>query len=394
MGKASGLRFISKPSLFFFTMNKKTQIAALRKRCGKLLGEGKLKVMDLQDIDFDAEVDSKLTYQENKAALEGRYVVKDVKEEDYQEAEFEYVKEEEARCDEEFKKSVGRLKGGEQEEYFKELRDFVAMVAKGFSHSLIVEGRGGIGKTYEVLKRLNELGVDYEYISSYSTPLEFYQLLWEHNGKVIVLDDFEGVLENDVGISILKAALWNTTDKRFVSYYTTSNRLRKDVPRKFEFTGGIIFCLNTLMSNPEIASFKTRAFHYDLEFSVEDVQKIIMAIAKSVREEGMNVREREEVGQFVVDCSDSATEDLNIRTLKKAYAIYKYCRDEGLDWKQMAMRLVKPDDEKLLVKELTDKHMGDVAGAAKEFTEKTGKSRRTFFLLKKKMNLSRGWSKR
>lgn len=367
-------------------MSKKQDIARLKKVFQRLIKENKAKVKDIEEIDFSAYVDGSLTYDENKEALFKEFAIPEVREEDYEDAQHEHIKAIENHYEEEFKKSVKELRGGEQEEFFRGLKDYVGMVGKGFANALIVEGKGGIGKTYEVLRTLSEKDVDYEYINSYSTPLEFYQLLYNHNGKVIILDDFEGVLSSNVGISILKSALWSATEKRIVSYFTSSDKLT--VPSKFEFTGRVIFCLNSLTNNPEIRALKTRALYYNLNFSVKEIKKIIMAIAKSDDKRKLSQEERVEVADYIIENSTEATKELNLRTLIKAYGAFEYAKETGTDWKKLVGDLLETDEEKVLIREVLDKH-SSVKDAIKEFVEATGKSRATFFRLKKEMGLLR-----
>jgi hypothetical protein len=365
-------------------MSKTQDISRLRSVLATALKQGRAKFKDLQEVDFEAYYDSALKYEENKRLWLERFTYKEL--ENDVEAEKEHIREIENHYEQEFKESVKRLKGGEQEQYFKGLSDYVGMVAKGFANSLIVEGVGGIGKTYEVLRSLSDLGVDYEYFNSYSTPLEFYQLLFEKNGKVIVLDDFEGILSSNVGISILKACMWSATDKRFVSYYTTSDKLT--VPSKFEFSGQVIFCLNSLASNPEINALRTRALYYKLDFSVDDIKKIIVAIAKSKQENRLGTEDRVAVAEYIVENSDEATNDLNLRTLVKAYGAFEYAQGAGKDWKAIVNDLLVVDEEKSLLKHFLNQ-FASKKEARKAWCEETGRSPRTFQRVLKEMGLSR-----
>lgn len=369
-------------------MSKKQQVANLKRRFARLIREKKVRVNDIQEIDFEHEIDSKLTYNENLELLLKRYgYAKEKKEEDYEGALKQHLDESAKFAEKEFKESVKELKGGEQEYYFANLKQYVEMVAKGYAHSLLLEGSGGIGKTYEVLKTLAECNTDYEFINSYSTPLEFYQLLHEYNGKTIVLDDFEGVLDTRVGVSILKSALWSATDKRFISYYTTSEKLQ--VPKSFEFTGRIIFCMNSMQDNPELRALITRTLHYTLDFPIEDIKKIIMAIAKGdTCKTELTREERIKVANFILEHSDEATKELNLRTLIKAFWAYDYAIKEGADWQEIVAKMLEADEEKRLILELSKEHIR-VEDMGKEFTRKTGRSRRTFFRLRKEMRLTR-----
>ena len=107
------------------------------------------------------------------------------------------------------------------------MEDYLDMAVQGKA-SVLIHSRAGLGKTYTTLKKLE--GKDYKYNSGFASPLALYKELYEHRNKVIVLDDIEGMLKNQVAISILKAALGNGT----VSYLTTSKKLG-EAPQEFEF---------------------------------------------------------------------------------------------------------------------------------------------------------------
>lgn len=353
---------------------------ALKKRLGKLIAQGKLN-MDLQAIDTYALSDTLLTLDENyKSVLKELHYAEEPKQEDYATEAKEHILEIENKYEQEFKKSITELKSGEQEIYFKTLKDYVNIVSKGFANSLIIEGTGGLGKTHEVLKTLSESGIEWEYINSYSTPLSFYQLLYEKNNKVLVLDDITGLLNTEIGISILKGALWGVNDKRYISYYSTSDKLT--IPNKFEFTGKIIFLVNSLKNNPELDALKTRALYCKLDFSFEDIKKIIMAIAK-----GDN---RQEVAEYIIEIATPATKELNLRTLIKGYSIYEYAKSIGQDWKNLIDKLLETDEEKAMVLKL-HKECGTAKLEIQKWVELTGRSARTYYRLKKEMGLTRAY---
>jgi hypothetical protein len=361
----------------------------LRHRLEKLIADGKL-VADIQEIDTFALADTTLTLKENYELLLKELHYEELPTpEEYAEAEKEHLRTIENEYEQDFKKSINELQGGEQEKYFKTLKDYVNIVAHGFADSLIVEGTGGIGKTHEVLKTLSDSECEWDYVNSYSTPLGFYQMLYEKNGKVLVLDDFEGILNNDIGISILKGALWGVNGKRYISYYSTSDKLK--IPSKFEYTGRIIFLLNSLGDNAELNALKTRALYHKLDFSFEDIKKIIMAIAKSSKN-NLTEDERVKVANHIIDTADVSVKELNLRTLIKGFSIYEYAKKVGSEWKELLGGLLEVDDEKALVLRL-HKECPTAEAESKMWVAETGRSARTYYRLKKSMGLTRGYGK-
>ena len=363
---------------------------AMKLRLDKLITTGKIEINDIQQIDVYALSDTTLTLKENfELLLEQVHYSEDPKEEDYEIAEKAHIMEIEEGYEKEFKATIAKLEGGEQQEYFKTLNHFVGIVAKGYANSLIIEGTGGIGKTHEVLRTLsNTDGIEWDYINSYSTPLGFYQLLYEKNGKVLVLDDFEGILNSDIGVSILKGALWGVDDKRYISYYSTTDKLK--IPCKFEYTGRIIFLVNSLDSNAELNALKTRALYHKLEFKFEEIKKIIMGIAKSCKTK-LSKEERVEVAQFIVDTADQAVKELNLRTLIKGFSIFEYAKEVGGEWKELMSSLLEQDEEKALVLKL-HKDCASASHEVAKWKDLTGKSARTYYRLKKSMDLCRDYT--
>lgn len=121
---------------------------------------------------------------------------------------------------------------------------------ESLSKGLIITGASGVGKSYNVIKRLEEahsnLECNYYFLNGKCTPLELYKKLYEarYSGSVLLLDDVE-VFDNMDKLNILKAVL-DTSDKRVVSYASSTSSLKKEnIPTQFEFNGKVIFLTNT-----------------------------------------------------------------------------------------------------------------------------------------------------
>lgn len=128
---------------------------------------------------------------------------------------------------------------------FEILTDLTSMVVRNITPSLLVTGEGGLGKTYTVTKAIEDMGLDNEnfvFFKGYSTARGLYNTLFDNNGKLIVFDDCDSVLEDKVAINILKSAL-DSYDKREICWMAKM-RNGDEYPQKFEFTGRIIFISN------------------------------------------------------------------------------------------------------------------------------------------------------
>jgi hypothetical protein len=128
---------------------------------------------------------------------------------------------------------------------FDFLTNLTSMVVNDITPSLIVTGEGGLGKTHSVKTTIAENGLepcDYVFFKGYSTARGLYNTLFDNNGKLIVFDDCDSVLEDKVALNILKSAL-DSYDTREISWMSKMNK-SDEYPNQFDFTGRIIFISN------------------------------------------------------------------------------------------------------------------------------------------------------
>ena len=268
--------------------------------------------------------------------------------------------------------------------YFKPVKEFVRMVVKGHSNALVLLSDGGLGKSYTVLQTLKEEGLkegeDYVFITTFATPLELYNILYDYReGKILVLDDLEGILTDRKSISILKSALWSANDKRMIHYHSTTSKL--NAPSEFQFESRVILCMNDLVDNKIVNSLISRCMFFRFDISYHQKLDVMKAIAEK---EGI----AEEVVEFIRMNSSPATKNLNFRTLIHLWNAYRYEMNNGNteSWKTLGKALLETNGTLSLVWELS-KSNKRIEEQAKEFAVKTNKSRRTFFRLRKKIDL-------
>ena len=350
------------------------------------------KYVNVDLIDFNSIVDSSLSYEENLERIKEEIkkinpnIVFDEFDEEKANVEFKKHYEEQMRLEiNEMIKKIKESKNSNLDKYFRPLIELVKVVVKGEEFGLIIYGDGGLGKTYSVLKAMSELNLEYGtefiYVNSYVTPLELYNLLWEHNGKVIILDDVEKLLKDEKTIGILKACLEaNLSNKRIVSYFSTTNKL--DAPEQFEFEGKLIIIMNEIKnSKKSVESLISRVLTYELNFNYHERIQIMYELAKE-----LNIPF--ELVDFVKENVTPANTNLNLRTLKHLYNIYSYYKANGNQekWKELAKTFLMQGEDKVLkvVWELMNSNM-PVKEQVKVFLERTGMSRRTYFRYKAKL---------
>jgi hypothetical protein len=219
-------------------------------------------------------------------------------------------------------------------ERFDFLTDFVNMVADRTSPSLLVTGEGGLGKTFTVNKALTDAGLQsvdnligfgtddtlsesqsrkiYKVVKGYSTAKGLYRTLFENRNRIVIFDDCDSVLKDPVALNLLKGAL-DSYDKRVISWNAESFG-EDDLPKSFEFKGGVIFISNFNIFKVDQA-VRTRAICVDLSMNVDQKIERMGAIIKSdefLPEYEMSVKEA--ALEFLSGMKDEAKE-ISFRTL-------------------------------------------------------------------------------
>jgi len=115
-------------------------------------------------------------------------------------------------------------KGDSMEEQYDMLHDKVKLVAGGesnFIKSLLITGAPSSGKSFTVMKTINELGlkpgVNYIIKKGRITTVALYRTLIEQIDGMVVFDDCDSVVDDKNAINMLKGAL-DTDPVREISY--------------------------------------------------------------------------------------------------------------------------------------------------------------------------------
>lgn len=217
------------------------------------------------------------------------------------------------------------------ETIFEDLKAYVDMVIKGTQPSLLITGSPGAGKTYNVLKRLREAGLekdkDFIHIKGRGTPAGLFISLFENNGKLIVFDDCDSIFGYGDSINILKGAL-DSYDEREISWLVGKPLQSggRNLPKTFLFNGRVIFISNLPQRKIDDA-IKSRSFMIEVALTPEDM-------IKQMRKELPNVYPeaplylREDAMETIEDVYKGAKNlELNMRTLVKAIKILREIPD-------------------------------------------------------------------
>ncbi len=213
---------------------------------------------------------------------------------------------------------------------FEILNNLTSMVVNDFTPSLLVTGQGGLGKTHSVTQTIenNELNEDeYIFFKGYSTARGLYNALYDNNGKLIVFDDCDSILEDKVAINILKSAL-DSYDKRTITWMAKMNK-NDDYPQQFDFTGRIIFISNKSKNSID-GAILSRSLTVDLTMSPEEkIDRMSFVLDKILPE--YKLEYKQDALNFL---SENKTNDnINLRTLIMVSKIRTAFSD---NWKEMA----------------------------------------------------------
>jgi len=269
-----------------------------------------------------------------------------------------------------------RVKGSSFENQFAVLKDSIDLVKDGRAHALLLFGDTGIGKTHFAESSLSNLeeGLDYCFLRGHTTPTALYQTLYEHNGEILIFDDYDSVFHNAISTGILKAALDNKY-QRTVTYSTM--RKNDALPQQFTFNGGIIFITNHSFrtDNSDINAIKDRCHTAEIDLSpkqrIEFIEHIIMP--ESYRD--TTLEERTQILEFLRITAGATGAYFSFRTFFKLLDLYK---GNPSNFKLHAATLLKHSPEDALCIKLYHA-IKDKKERRLAFMKETGTSKRHYF---------------
>jgi hypothetical protein len=195
---------------------------------------------------------------------------------------------------------------------FNFLDSLTTMVVNNTTPSILVVGSGGLGKTHSVTSTIQDNNLeekDYIFIKGYSTARGLYNTLYDNNGKLIIFDDCDSVLEDRVAVNILKSAL-DSYETRTITWSARMNKA--DVyPQAFNFTGRIIFISNKDKAKID-GAILSRSLTVDLSMTPDEkIQRMEYILPNILPEYKLDVKK--DALKFLSDNKES--DNLNLRTL-------------------------------------------------------------------------------
>jgi len=219
-------------------------------------------------------------------------------------------------------------------------------------NSLMISGRAGTGKTYNVTKALDDEGLvsddDYIVVSGAVSTVIMYKKLYQYRNKVLVFDDCDAVFRDENGRNILKAAL-DSKKVRRISYLKKSSMVfdPKDyemdpegefnavenglVPAYFDFSGRVVFISNLPKdkADPD-GAIRSRSILVDVNPDDATLMERIKTLLPYLEPRDLPLNEKEEIFEFMKKAND-----VSMRTFVKAAGF----KQAGLpNWERMSRR--------------------------------------------------------
>jgi len=187
----------------------------------------------------------------------------------------------------------------ELKETFEIVAEMTEATTTGVIKGLIISGPAGIGKSHTVETVLDEtigmqcklqgLEPKYDIIRGNLSAITLYCQLYRYSskGSVLVLDDCDGILYDEDGLNVLKAALDSKKTRR-IHWGTQSTILeREGVPSSFEFEGSVVFLTNIKWDKPKsprianhLSAIMSRVHYLDLK--VDTMRERVIHISNIV----------------------------------------------------------------------------------------------------------------
>ena len=244
-------------------------------------------------------------------------------------------------------------------ERFDMLKDMTKAVKKGDVRAMIVSGPPGVGKSFGVEKVLgkhdiiNQIAQDgrpakYEVVKGAMSAIGLYCKLFKYADKdnVIVFDDCDSVLQDELSLNILKAALDSKKTRR-IHWNTDSFKLRNEgVPDSFEFKGSAIFITNIKFDNVKskkmrdhLEALESRCHYVDLTI---DTEREKMLRIKQIVGDGMLTEYQfgDEVKEEIIDFIDINKKRLRELSLRTVLKVADLAKAFPTKWEAMAENTV------------------------------------------------------
>lgn len=271
--------------------------------------------------------------------------------------------------------------------YYGSLENYVRMVIGDYSNLLMLDAKGGLGKTYNVCRVLDEnlSPKQWTHLKGFTTPVELYKTLYmaQQDDHILFLDDMSGVTNNQKAIDMLKAATDTNGDENWVEYRTSRSiehplDSERELPQTFCFRGRIIMSFNDTPDNEHFSALKDRGTYYELDLSYSDRLSLIREVAKLEDFSDLSVQEQQELAEWVASVTDASME-VSLRTFENVCRMRQFGQETDEDWERMALDVFNINHEKYLIIRMREHSDLPVAEQVEYFKKETGRSKSHYY---------------
>lgn len=186
---------------------------------------------------------------------------------------------------------------------------------------LVLQGRGGIGKTFMVEESTKES--ECIYFNGHATPLSIYLKAHKNPDSLAVFDDVDTLMTNKITVSLLKQ-ICEMKEEKIIRYNTTFTIKEGAIPSKFTSTNKVCLTCNDFHRiGKNIKALLTRAIFIDFRPSNEEVLGVIKKFPNL------------DLPIFsFLEANSKTIKDMNFRTYIKCVELKK----AKLDWQEYLSR--------------------------------------------------------
>lgn len=251
---------------------------------------------------------------------------------------------------------------------FAVLERNTSMLINGGMKSMVVYGSGGVGKTYGITKQLEKEGIKFYDVDKHSpgdrnynaikitgevTAADLYKKMFEHNGKILVFDDCDSVLNNDKNgkscQNLFKGALDTSGDGTI--NWGTAHKIKdsdgEEIPSSFKADLKCIFITNKDIKDKKnkeaLQPLISRGTGLNLSMSPTSAFTRIKDIAEDKKTgkftelhfDGIKYtnKDMKEVLQYLYTRKDEKEAEINVRTIGALIQIKQQAEKSGeKDW--------------------------------------------------------------
>lgn len=277
------------------------------------------------------------------------------------------------------------------EEKQETLANMVRMICQSQYHALFVLSAPGIGKSRTVTRVSESEGQNVVVFNSHMTSLQAYRLIFQHSindpDAILFFDDTDSLFTSASALGVLRSALFGQPD-RICTW--NSSQLPPDLPCRFETQSRFIFCANQIPKNPMMDAVLSRCLVYRMESSTSEIIEQFRVMTADGYP-GCSADAAAEIVDFIEE--HGSEKQLSMRLLTPAIRIYKFCTEQGKDWRPVVLaqlqnlqrpasptkRLNNHEKDVRLVRQAREKFPDSVAQQQEWFCTQSNKSRATFY---------------